>query len=347
MFIKQDHNGVSLRRGQSLFLILCLCTLIVGLLAGCGKNDNVKFDTWGRADAKEIDVNSKISGRVVQLLVKEGDQVKKGQLIAVIDQRDLQAQKSQAEANIMAAQAAQAQASSVTTMQQGTTSSDVAAAQTQVGQAQANLENVKADYDRYASLVSEGAISQQAFEAMETKYKVAQESYNQAVAGANKATSALGQNDVNAANENAAAKKVAAAQATLDQVNVALSETEIRAPYDGVVTEKYVEEGSMVSQGTPIVAVQDDHDTWVDFKVPETALSGIKLHQKVTLVARDGDTKVDGEVVDISKKAEFATQRATSERGDDTDIISFNVKVQVNSPVLRPGMRFKIVDGSL
>lgn len=70
-----------------------------------------------------------------------------------------------------------------------------------------------------------------------------------------------------------------------------------------------------------------------------------RLGQQVTLLARDGKTKVTGTITDISKKSEFATQRATSERGDDTDIISFNIKVQVNDSFLRPGMRFRLLAG--
>ena len=53
------------------------------------------------------------------------------------------------------------------------------------------------------------------------------------------------------------AKKLEQAQAALQEVEVSLDETEIRAPFDGVITEKYIEEGSMVSNGTPLVAVQD------------------------------------------------------------------------------------------
>ena len=112
--------------------------------------------------------------------------------------------------------------------------------------------------------------------------------------------------------------------------------------FDGVVTEKYVEEGSMISNGTPLVAVQDPTDNWVDLKVPETQLADFAVGQDITLVGRDGKTQVTGTITDISKKAEFATQRATSERGDASDIVSFNVKIQINSPVLRPGMRFRL-----
>lgn len=210
------------------------CLVLAALLAaGCSlQKEEASDELWGRADAKEIDINSKVAGRVISLRVKEGDQVQKGEVIAYIDQRDLLAQK-----------------------------------------------------------------------------------------------------------------KLEAAQAQLQQIEVSLDETEIKAPFDGVITAKYVEEGSMISLGTPLVAIQDPTDNWVDFKVPETKLNDFHVGDVLQLQARDGVTRVQGTITDISQKSEFATQRATSERGNDTDIISFNVKVQVDDPVLRPGMRFQYMAG--
>ena len=322
-------------------LAMVLSVLLVLVSVGCGSNAENKVE-WGRADAKEIDVNSKIAGRVVELLVKEGDEVRAGQVIARIDKRDLEAKKAGYEANIAAIRAQQLQAASVTSMQIGTTQSALAAAQHAQEQASSNLALAQADYERYSDLVASGAVSRQTFEQYQTKYEVAQATYAQAGASVRQAQAALGQRDVDVANEAATAKKLEQAQAALQEVEVSLDETEIRAPFDGVVTEKYVEEGSMVSNGTPLVAVQDPTDNWVDLKVPETKLSDFTVGQDITLVGRDGKTQVMGTITDISKKAEFATQRATSERGDASDIVSFNVKIQINSPVLRPGMRFRL-----
>ena len=84
-------------------LAICLALLLALSSFGCGGQAQTdKKVEWGRADAKEIDVNSKVAGRVVELLVKEGDEVKEGQVIARIDKRDLEAQKAQYEANIEA-----------------------------------------------------------------------------------------------------------------------------------------------------------------------------------------------------------------------------------------------------
>ena len=322
-------------------LAMVLSVLLVLVSVGCGSNAENKVE-WGRADAKEIDVNSKIAGRVVELLVKEGDEVRAGQVIARIDKRDLEAKKAGYEANIAAIRAQQLQAASVTNMQTGTTQSALAAAQNAQKKASADLALAQADYERYSDLVASGAVSRQTFEQFQTKYEVAQATYEQAGASVRQAQAALGQRDVDVANEAATAKKLEQVQAALQEVEVSLDETEIRAPFDGVVTEKYVEEGSMVSNGTPLVAVQDPTDNWVDLKVPETQLEDFTVGQDITLVGRDGKTQVMGTITDISKKAEFATQRATSERGDASDIVSFNVKIQINSPVLRPGMRFRL-----
>lgn len=166
-----------------------------------------------------------------------------------------------------------------------------------------------------------------------------------ASAGLDSAQAGLLQTDANLAATDAAQKKLEAAQAQLQQIEVSLDETEIKAPFDGIITAKYIEEGSMISLGTPLVALQDPNDNWVDFKIPETKLKDFHFGQVLTMQARDGVTRVQGTITDISQKSEFATQRGTSERGNDTDIISFNVKVQVNSDALRPGMRFQYMAG--
>ena len=108
------------------------------------------------------------------------------------------------------------------------------------------------------------------------------------------------------------------------------------------MTTKYYDPGAMISTGMPVLAVQDPLDNWVDFKVKETELGKYKINQRVKMVGRNQELRLEGTIVDISKKPNFATYRATSERKDAEDIITFNVKVQVNDERVRPGMRFKL-----
>ncbi|WP_293998972.1 biotin/lipoyl-binding protein [uncultured Megasphaera sp.] len=276
--------------------------LVMVLSSGCSLQQagNASDETWGRSDAKEIDINSKVAGRVIQLNVKEGDTVHKGDVIAYIDQRDLLAQKAQAEANIKALEAQVRQADVVTTLQDSTSHSTLDTASAGIDTAQSNLDLAEKDFNRYQELYQQGAVSKAVFDGYKTKYEVAQAAYSQAQSGYASAQAGLLQTDVNTANADAVQKKLEAAHAQLQQIEVSLDETRLKE---------------------------------------------FRLGQQVPLLARDGKTKVTGTITDISKKSEFATQRATSERGDDTDIISFNIKVQVNDSFLRPGMRFRLLAG--
>lgn len=317
---------------------------VAGLLSGCGHQANATPEVWGRAEAKEVNVNTKMPGRVVSLLVKEGDRVEQGQLIAKIDSRDINAKAEQAKAGVQALQAQLSQAGTVTSLQDQTSQSTLNAAVAQMEKAKSDLLLSEKDYYRFKSLAETGAVSQQVLDNYSLKYQVAQQTLSQAQSAMSAAQAGLMQTQVNKDNEVTVQSKIAQAEASVREVEVYLDETEIRAPIAGIVTAKYVEQGEMVSTGTPLVSIQDPMDNWVNLKVKETELSKYTLQDVVALEGRDAALKLQGTIIDISKKPEFATYRATNERGEN-DIITFNVKIQVNSDKVRPGMRFRIVNG--
>lgn len=324
--------------------ILIFLSILTLTVSGCSLGQNTaQEDLWGRSNAKEIDINSKISGRVVKLLVKEGDTVKKGQIIAHIDDRELQTQASAAKANILALQANLSQIEAQKNMQSGTSSAGLEQSSANLSAAKTNLQLAEADFKRYEQLLEQGAVSRQTYDTSKAKYDTAVAACNQAAAGVAAAKANLKIDDVNTSAEAVYANKIQQAAASLAQIEVSVGETCIAAPFDGIITEKYVEEGSMISTGTPIYAIQAPEENWIDFKVPETMLSDFDVNQEITVEARDGKNRYTGVITDISQKAEFATQRATSERGDASDIITYNVKVETNTANIRPGMRFKII----
>lgn len=331
----------TLLKWGSLSLIMLLAA---GMVSGCSKPASAPSEVWGRAEAKEVDINTKIAGRVVELLVKEGDRVERGQLLARIDNRDLVAKADQARAGIKALEAQFSQAGTVTNLQDQTSQASLAVAQAQLNKAQADLALSEKDYSRFKDLAASGAVSQQALDNYRLKYEVAQASYAQAQSSLTAAQAGLLQTQANRDNEAAVQGKIAQAQAQLQEMQVYLDETEIRAPFAGIVTTKYVEAGAMVSTGTPIAAIQDPHDNWINIKVKETELSKYQVNSIVNVEGKDPGLKLSGTIVDISKKPEFATYRATNER-NETDIITFNVKIQMNSEQVRPGMRFRLVNG--
>jgi HlyD family secretion protein len=323
-------------------------SLVVSLLsvtlAGCSSATTAPQEVWGRSDAKEVDVNSKIPGRVINMLVKEGDTVTKGQVLARIDNRDIVAQANQARAGIKALESQTEQATTATEIQDQTAQATLDMTKAQLDKAATDLTLAENDYKRFSKLAASGSISRQLFETYEAKYKSAQSGYSQAESSVARAQSGLLQTDINRSGEAAAQSKLQQSQGVLQQVEVALDETEIKAPFSGIITAKYVEEGAMVSAGMPLVAIQDPTDNWINLKIKETELSNYQLQQTIQLEGRDSNLKVQGTIVDISKKPEFATYRSTNERSDN-DIITFNVKIQINSDQLRPGMRFKVIAG--
>ena len=185
-------------------------------------------------------------------------------------------------------------------------------------QAEANLDQARRDLARYEELYRAGAISRSMYENLQSKCDILAAVCEQAEANVEASTEAFNQSAVN------------------------VGETVITAPFDGIVTTKYVDAGAMVSTGMPIVGLQDPSKNWVNFKVKETDLDKYELNSEVTLYGRNKNLQVKGMIVDISQKPNFATYRATSERGDDQDIITDNVRVQVNDPRIQPGMRFRM-----
>ncbi len=298
---------------------------------------------WGMADAKEININSKVSGRVVEILVDEGDSVKQGQILARIDKDFQEPQQRQAQA-ALAAQVAQLQQLILSSQEAaGNLDAQLQAAEAQLNRAETALKLAAKNEARYRELLAASAISAQTYDVYKTQLEDAQAAYNAAQANVESARVSLLKNDENQAAQAALREQIDALQSQLDSVNLNIKETEILAPFDGIITKKYIETGALISSVVPLFAIQDPHDNWVDFKIKETEVNRYKIGDKITLTGRDGALKIDGTVESIRRKADFATQKATSERGE-TDIVAFNLKIRTNNDAVWSGMRFSLGD---
>ena len=299
-------------------------------------------ELWGVAGAKEININSKVSGRVIELLVDEGDSVKQGQLIARIDSDYQQPQQRQAQATLSAQYAQLQQVIIAAQSAEGTLDANLKAAKARLNQAKTAVNLAAKDEARYRQLLNDEAIAVQLYDTYRSKLDDALAAQAAAEANVASAQAALLQNAQNQAQIAATREQAAALQSQLDSVNVNLEETEIHAPFNGIITKKYVEEGQLISSTVPIYSLQDRADNWVDFKVKETEIGDFNVGDKVKLQGRNDTLIIDGIVESIRRKADFATQKATSERGD-VDIMAFNVKIRTDNEAIWSGMRFKIV----
>lgn len=312
------------------------------LVSGCAARQPSDSQITGVVETREVDVNTKIPGRIVELTVQDGQQVKNGDLLARIDDRDVKAKEAQALAGIAAARGDIARARAASASADGSTAAAVQKAGAALEKARADADLATKTYQRMVELHKSQAISDQQMDSSEREYKAALAGVAVAQGDLANARASRLQVDVYQADIQRAEAALTKAEADLKQIQISLDETLIKAPCSGSVTSLNVEQGEMVSQGLPLMTVTDYNDNWVNVKVLQSVLNKIKDGQPVALTVQNlPDKKFSGKIVDISRKPEFATSRATNDRGEK-DIVTYNVKIRVNSSQLRPGMTVNV-----
>ena len=298
----------------------------------------------GTVDANEVEVSSKIPGRVQQLLVQEGDQVQAGQLIAVIESQDLAAAESAAQANVASQQQKLNETEETEQQTKGEVSSaalnaeaQVYAAQAALEQAQANLEKQKADTTRTVALAKQGIMSDQSRDEAVASLQADQaavESAKHNIAAAQAAFQQARAHELQAA---AAAKTVASTREAVSnahflaqQAAVEVGYSKVYAPVTGKVDVWAARQGEVVSAGQPIVTIMDLSQTWVYAPLPETQADAVKLGDQLRVAMPSGDT-VEGKVIAKAAEADFATQRDIN-GGRKRDIKTVQIKLLIPNP---------------
>ena len=305
----------------------------------------------GTVDANQVVVSPQIAGRLAKLLVDEGSQVKRGDLIAELDPSELQAQERAASATIASLRSKVSETQSTEQAMKGSTSSTVANAQARLAstraqllQAQATLQRVQSDSRRTIELANQGVASDQDRVQAQTNLK-AQEAIVQSLE--QQVSAAKADLDMAVANVNqahAAVSTVASTRAQLDnaeemlkQAQVRLGYTKIYAPVTGTVSVRAAREGEVLNPGQAIVTVIDLSDTWARAAIPETYADHIALGDTLR-VRLPGGTIVSGKVFFKSAEADFATQRDVSRSKRDIKTIVLKVRLQNPNGAYVPGM---------
>lgn len=275
-----------------------------------------------------VNLGATAMGRITHLYVKEGDHVKKGQLVATVENVAQEAQVASQQAAIAAARTDIA--------------SYVAAektAEANVEHAQADLEQKKLDWQRAQELYKAGIMAKQDFDAKKAAYDTDVASLAQAVAGLNQAK----------ANTQSARGHLAQQEANLRANQNALSLTEAIAPFDGIVTNEPVREGETVvegiqnTEGSTFMTIADMSVITAEVKVDETDIVNVKLGQPadVTVDAIPGRV-FHGHVTLVGDQALLrSTGVATSQSTTGTEEAKdFKVVITLDHPddALRPGL---------
>lgn len=302
-----------------------------------------------RVSGTIVSVSPKISGRIGEVLVKEGDLVKAGQVLAKIDVRDAAAQKNQATAALAAAKAkydAILAGSRPQEIAQARAGTDQASAN--ADQALASLQNAEKYYQRMRRLYEDGAISATQKDNAETSYLVAKQALNAAQAATNSAGQKLDLLASGSREEDirAAAAQVKQAEAVLEAACLTNEYTEISSPVDGIIALKNINAGEVVSAGQNLFSIVDSQDLWLNARIEETKIGKIKLNQTVdyTIDGYPGRT-FTGKVyeIGIATNSTFALVPTENTSGNFTKVTQ-RIPVKITLPensgiVFRPGMQ--------
>lgn len=282
----------------------------------------------GTIEATEVDVCPEVGGRIVSLQVEAGEQVKAGQVIAVLDQAQLQAQVEGARAALARARA------HLEDLEAGAREEEKGEAAAALEQARVSRERAARDWERVAALYEAGAVSEQerdrartALELAEAQLKAAEQRLALVEAGARPGVIAQ------------ARQEVRQAQAALAQAEVALSRTVIRAPVSGTVLLKNFEVGEIAAPGVPVVTLADLRQMWLRLYLPEPDLGRVKLGAEVEVSVDSFPNRTfRGKITEISQQAEF-TPKFVQTKKERVNLV-FAVKVLVPNPegLLKPGM---------
>ncbi len=326
---------------RTLIIVILLLAAIGTLYVTVFRQPNEIVIT-GIVTTDDIIVSSQILGKLDRLLVKEGDQVKSGEVLGVIQPQEWQADMSyySSSERQSAAQVTQSEADlkyqeEQTTNQIHQAEANLSSARSQVTQAEADHENAQLTYQREEALYTRGADSKQAYDQARTARDSAKAHLDAVCKQRDAAEAAVALAKSNAqqvasrkATLQAMIQQLAAAGAQKEKAKVKLDYTEIHAPVDGTIDVRAAYQGEVVNPGQAIVTVIDPDNLWVRADVEETYIDRIHLGDKMTVHLPSGAVR-EGTVTFRGIDADYATQRDVSRT--KRDIKTFEVRLRCDN----------------
>ena len=295
-----------------IFAIIVVAAAILYAIWALVFSNTVETDN-AYVGAETAEITSMVSGQVAEVLVSDTQQVKKGDVLAIIDNRDAKIAVAEAEAALTKAkrQYTQSSANSSSLSSQILVSADdINSAKAQVAQADVAYQQAQQEFARRQQLNATGAISKEEF-------SKAQSALNNAKASVDVAKAALAQTESKrkAAQSNLDANEalirgtsqsstpdVLVAQAKLDQALLDLQRTEIKAPLDGIVARRSIQIGQRIAPGSSLMKIVPIAEIYVDANFKESQLKNVKVGQKAILTSDlyGKDVEYHGTVIGFS-----------------------------------------------
>jgi len=223
----------------------------------------------------------------------KGKRVKAGQVIASLEDRDIRAARTEAEANLKEANL------SVQKLSSGVQPQEVVAAQAAESSAKAALDTARALYERRRQLFEAGGLPQKELEATHLSLVEAENDHSVASENLHALRLQLHTKDVEIAQS-----KVEQAKGRLESIQAQVSYSQIVSPIDGVITDQFLYKGEMASAGAPVVTVMDLAEVIVKANFPEAAARKIHIRDEVEIVPSEGGESVSATITLVSPAAD-------------------------------------------
>ena len=322
MSAKTQHNNILLAIVG--FAVVVILVALIGFFA-LGRDPELM---QGQVEVSEYRVSSKVPGRILEIRVKEGDYVKVGDTLAIIDAPEVRAKMEQARSAQSAAAALELKA------QNGARQEQIQGAYQLWQQAKAGLEIAEKSYNRVQRLFDEGVMSAQKrdeayanYKALEAQEKAAKSQYEMA------------QNGARREDKLAAAAQVDRARGAVQEVNSYINETVQVAQMEGEVSDIYPKVGELGGTGSPIMTISLMKDMWGAFNVREDQLGNLAVGATVDAFVPAFNKSVKMKIYYMKDQGTYAVWKATKANGQ-YDLKTFEVKARPVEPFegLRPGM---------
>lgn len=333
----------------SAIILLTAVTILLFFYTKKGKGPET-IQTTGVVEGVEANLSSKVSGRISEICCNEGDRVEKGQTVFKLESDDLKASVEQARAGVEKAKAEVSVAESAIENSKANIQSaeaEIKSSEADIEKARAVMGEAKSKFDRAKALYKEELISTDSFEIAKTNYDTSvathQSSKAKLAASNSKRNAATAQLNASMSELNSAKARLKESVANLSYHMSRLSDTVIKTPASGIVIFKSLEKGETISPGVTILTVVDMNNLYVRVDIEETLIGSVALNSEAIVRVEGIPDKVfKGQVSEIGRYAEFATQRDMT-RGRQ-DIKTFRVKIKVTDTggVLKPGMTVEV-----
>lgn len=291
------------------------------------------FDSGnGRIEATEVDIAAKQPGRVEKILVDEGDYVKEGQLLAVMQTNTLEAQIQEAEAQLQKAQTSEKSAIA----QVAVNESNKRVSQAMLLQRESDLDAAQRRYNRSKLLVGKGAVSVEEFDDDETNLNSAKA----AVASA-KAQVSVNQAAIDAANADVNSRRadIKAAEAQIIRIKTDLDDCYLTAPRSGRIQYRVARPGEVLGAGGKLLNLVDLTDVYMTFYLPEMTAGQIALNSDARIVLDAFPNEaVPARITYVASVAQFTPK--TVETEVERQKLMFRVKANIYPQYLQERVEY-------